>query len=396
MLKKHTKILAIFFIIILLFSTFVLADNEITNDGIMPISEQNNESENYIKNTMTTHQPSNDSYKKSDVYIFEKDVTIDYIIDGNLFVYADTVTINSQISGDAFIMARKLIVDENAYIFNNLFVCADSIELKGIVYDVYALSRNTTISSGKIYRDIKLSTQTFNVNGIIKRNAFVNASNINFNTEGNSLGAIYGNLNYSSSSEISIPEDVVNGDVNYTPIVTDEAESLASIVSNNILDLGAFITFVLIIWLICLWLAPKFLQNSSSYVSKKLLPVIGLGLLFLVAIPVIFVILLLLQLTSRIALLLLALYILSFTIAKTLFTISLNNYICKKLKINKNLAKFGILILTTLVVWGILQIPYNIGSVISIIINILGLGIFVYSLISSPNKNITEKEEKSF
>lgn len=393
MLKKHTKILVTFFIIILLFSTFVLAENEITNDGIMPISEGLNESENNIENTMTTHQPSNDSYKKSDVYIFEKDVTIDYIVDGNLFVYADTVTINSQISGDAFIMARKLIVDENAYIFNNLFAFADSIELKGIVYDVYAMSRNTTLSDGKIYRDIKLYTETFNVNGTIKRNAFINADNINFNTDGNSKGAIHGNLNYSAKSEISIPENTVNGEVNYTPIVADETKSLTSIISNYILDLGTFMASVLIIWLICLWIAPKFLQKSSNCVSKKLLPVIGLGLLFLVAIPIICFILLLLQLTAKISLLLVGIYILSFAIAKTLFTISFNNYICKKLNINKNIAKFGILVLTTLVVWGILQIPYNIGAIISIIITVLGLGIFVYSIIpnSKENENITKE-----
>ncbi len=34
-------------------------------------------------------------------------MTIDYIVDGNLFVMANTVTINSQIGGDAFIMAKK-------------------------------------------------------------------------------------------------------------------------------------------------------------------------------------------------------------------------------------------------------------------------------------------------
>ena len=31
-----------------------------------------------------------------------------------------------------------LIVDEKAYIFNNLFAMANSIEVKGIVFDVYA------------------------------------------------------------------------------------------------------------------------------------------------------------------------------------------------------------------------------------------------------------------
>lgn len=389
MFKKHTKILAIFFIIILLFSSSVFAENEINDNGIMPISEQGNEVENNVENSIMTSQQSNDSYKKSDVYLFEKDVTIDYIVDGNLFVCADTVTINSQIGGDAFIMAKTLIVDEEAYIFNNLFVTADSIELKGIIYDIYSISRNITISGGKIYRDAKLTADTFNINGTIGRNAFVAASNINFNTDGNSKGVIHGNLDYSAESEISIPENVVNGDIHYNPIVINKTISLASIIADYILDLGAFISFVLIIWLICLWLAPKFLENSSNYISKKLLLAIGLGLLFLIAVPIICFILLLLQLTARVSLLLLALYILFIAISKTLFTISINNYLCTKLNITKNTAKFGILILTTLVIWGITQIPY-VSVVASIATTIIGLGIFILSILPNSNKNTLE------
>ena len=391
MFKKHTKILARFFIIVILFSPFVSADNNINENEIMPISEPGNQAVNQVENNITTSQSTNDSYKKSDVYLFEKNVTIDYIVDGNLFVCADNVTINSQIGGDAFIIARNLIVDEQAYIFNNLFVTADTIELKGTIYDLYAISRNTTISGGKIYRDAKLTSENFNINGTIGRDVFVTSPNINFNTDGNSKGVIRGNLEYSSSSEISIPKNVVNGDIHYTPIATEEVESFASIVSNYILDFGIFIVSVIIIWLICLWLAPKFLQSSSNYVSKKILLAIGSGLLFLVAIPIIFIVLLLLPLTSKIALLLLILYILSLAIAKTLFTISVNSYICKKLNINNNIAKFGILILTTIAIWGILQIPYNVGSIASIITTIIGLGIFIYSILNNSNKDITKE-----
>ncbi len=385
MFKKHTKILAIFFIIILLFSSFVFAENEISDNGIMPISEQGNE----VENSIMTSQQSNDSYKKSDVYLLEKNVTIDYIVDGNLFVCADTVTINSQIGGDAFIIAKTLIVDEQAYIFNNLFVTADSIEIKGIVYDVYSMSRITTISGGKIYRDAKLTADTFNINGTIGRNAFVTASNINFNTDGNSKGVIHGNLDYYAESEISIPENAVNGDIHYNSIAINKTVSFASIIADYILDLGAFISFVLIIWLICLWLAPKFLENSSNYISKKLLLSIGLGLLFLLVVPIICFILLLLQLTAGVSLLLLVLYILFIAIARTLFTISINNYICTKLNITKNIVKFGILILTTLVIWGITQIPY-VSVIVSIATIVIGLGILILSILPNSNKNILE------
>ena len=195
MIKNKTKIITIFLILILLFSaTSVLADNE-----------------NVTSNT----QVQDDSYKKSDVYLTGDTITIDYIVDGNLFVMADTVTINSQIGGDAFILAKKLIINEDGYIFSNLFTISESIEIKGVVYDVFALTKNFLISEGYVYRDLKVCSETLNINGIVGRNAFVNCSSINFNTDENTNGIIYGDLNYSSTSEISIPENVVNGTVNY-------------------------------------------------------------------------------------------------------------------------------------------------------------------------------------
>lgn len=102
MFKNKTKIIAFFLVLFLLFSsTFVFADDEVSQDNeIMPISDES--VENAVENTKTQE----DSYKKSDVYLTGDNITIDYIVDGNLFVVADTVTINSQIGGDAFICAK--------------------------------------------------------------------------------------------------------------------------------------------------------------------------------------------------------------------------------------------------------------------------------------------------
>ena len=104
---------------------------------------------------------------------------------------------------DAFIMAKNIIINDNAYIFSNLFAMAESVEVKGVVYDVYALTNNFNISGGYIYRDAKISCKTLNVNGSIGRNAFVSCSSINFNTDGNDKGTIYGNLTYSAPSEFN-------------------------------------------------------------------------------------------------------------------------------------------------------------------------------------------------
>lgn len=387
MLKNKTKIIVFFIVLFLLLSsTCVFADNETT---AISTDTTENKIENSVENTITNTEVQKDNYKTSDVYLSGDNITIDYIVDGNLFVCADTVTINSQIGGDAFIFAKNLVINEEGYIFSNLFTIAESVEIKGVVYDVYALSKNLTISKGYVYRDIKVACNTLNINGTIGRNAFVNCSSINFNTDQYNNGIIYGDLDYTSNSEISIPENTVTGEVKHS----QQNTSIQSVIADNILTLGSFITFVLIIWLICLILAPKFLSNTNNYVGKKSLVILGYGLLALVAIPVACIILILLQLTSEFSLFLLTLYILAIAISKTLFTITANNYVCCKLNINKNSGILGMLIVSSIIICIITQIPY-VGEIISFIITVLGLGILVASILSKKVKKTTSFSNK--
>ena len=399
MLKNKTKIIAFFLVLFLLFSTtFVFADDQPSEnyDGTMAISEgsETDVIEENIEDITSDEQTQEDSYKQSDVYLVGDNITIDYIVDGNLFVCADTVTINSRIGGDAFILAKNLIINEESYVFNNLFAISDSIEIKGIVYDVYALAQTLTVSNGYIYRDLKVACGTLNVNGAIGRNVFVNCSTINFNTDQNNSAIIYGDLNYTSNSEISIPENVVSGTINYTEPKVSADKSIGSIISDYIWDLGEFLVFVIIIWLVCLVLAPKFLSNTNKHVGKKTLEILGYGLIALIVIPIVCIILILLQLTSGFSIFLLTLYILSIIVSKSLFTIMANNYICSKLKIDKNLGILGMLIVTGIVIWAIIQIPY-IGGLISFIISVLGLGILVASILPKKDdkKEVAEVEK---
>ena len=398
MLKNKTKIIAFLSVITLLIAApFAFADNETNqNNDIALISDESEtrpvEVEQEVENTISENQSQEDSYKKSDVYLMDDNVTVDYIVDGNLFVIADTVTINSQIGGDAFIIAKKIIVDEKAYIFNNLFAMADSIEVKGIIFDVYALADDFTISGGYIYRDAKLSCKTLNINGTIGRDAFVNCSNINFNTDENTKGIIYGHLTYSTPSEISFADEVISGTITYKAPQTSSEKSVAEIISDYIFDLGTFLVFVIIIWLVCLWLAPKFLSDTNKFVGKKTFKVLGIGLLTLIVVPIACIILILLQLTASISLLAIALYILALVLAKSLFTIVANNYLCSKLKIDKNIGKFGMLIVLGIIVWVICELPF-IGDIISFVIVVLGLGVLVSAILPKKScKNIENKK----
>lgn len=396
MLKNKTKIIAFLLVLILaITSSFVYADNETTlEDDIIPISDNLESSpvENNAENPISTNEPTEDTYKSHDVYLTGDNVTVDYIVDGNLFVIANTVTINSKIGGDAFIMANNINVSEQAYIFNNLFAMANSIDIKGVVYDIYALAQNFTVSNGYIYRDAKLCCNTININGAIGRNAFVSCSNINFNTDGNDKGIIYGNLTYSAPSELSFDKNIVNGNVTYKAPKVSPEKSVREIVASYILDLGAFLAFVIIIWLVCLWVAPKFLNDTNKFVGKKTLNVLGTGLFTLIAVPIACIILLLLQLTAGISLLTVAIYILALIVAKSIFTIVANNYLCSKLNINKNTGIFGMLIVSGVIVWVISELPY-VGGIVSFIISVLGLGVLVSAILPKKAKKASDTNE---
>lgn len=394
MLKNKFKIIAILMVIILcLMVPIVRAENEdvATNDDVALISEDAGE-----EAANTSLPKSEPELKKEDVYLAGDDITVDYIVDGNLFIFADNVTINSQIGGDAFIFAKNVTISETGYIYSNLFTIAQDITISGTVYDLYTLGQDVTIN-GYVYRDIKVASNALHINGLVGRNAFVFASTIDFfedhSEEGNesaitAKGIINGDLNYTSNSEISIPEGAVTGSINFTEVKEDATPTIQS----YLLSLGRFIATVLIIWLLCLWITPKFLKNTNSVFSKKMLPIVGYGILTPIVATIAFIILLAIEITSSIALISLLLLFILLAVSTSIFVIAINNLICNKLKIEKTIGILGMLILTSAIYWGINLVPY-LGGLLSIVAIVVGLGIIMTSII--PHKNTSKKEKET-
>lgn len=309
--------------------------NEISSANISNTADQNltantastsetSEENNTIQNN-TNNQTQN--YKSQDLYLFENSVTIDYVVDGNAFIFANDVTISSQIAGDVFVFAKNITIDENSAISGNLFAVADSIEIQGIVYDIYSMSNSLTINNGYVYRDLKSITNDLNLYGTIGRNAFVTAYSISFANNDNSLtGMIYGDFNYTSKIETQIPEDVVYGSVNYTPLKIDTSIDL----STYIYSLGNFLIIVIVLWAIGLCFKNQFKKSDISTKNKTLWIVLS-GILGFILTPLVSLALLFIPITNSISLLLLSLYFIILAMSKAIFTIELNGYICKKL-----------------------------------------------------------------
>ncbi len=394
MLKNKFKIITLFLVLILsLTIPVVRAENEVTSEDPESLStvEQTEDVENTTTEQTednaaeTTEQTQNespeDTMKKQDVYIVDNDVVIDYIIDGNLYVIANNVTINSQIGGDAFIMAKTINIEKDAYIYSNLFALTQNLTITGVIYDLYAAGDTVNIN-GYIYRDIRIAANNLNINGgVVGRNAYVGADNINFSTgENETTGVINGNLNYNSSKEISIPEGSVNGETNYSKSI--EKENNTSPITSYIMSLGGLIATVLIIWLLLLRLLPKFIKNSLELLKTKPLKVYGFGILTPIVSILAILILLSIGITAKIALILTGVLILAFALSTSVFIITINELICEKYKIEKTNIKIGILILTSLAFWILALIPY-VNILVNLAVYLGGLGIIINSLIPS-------------
>ena len=82
-------------------------------------------------------------------------------------------------------------------------------------------------------------------------------------------------------------------------------------------------------------------------------------------------------------------------ISSSIFVITINNLICKKLKVEKTVGKLGILILTAAVLWLVCLIPF-VGRIISIVVAILGLGILISGILPfTRNKEISSDTKKT-
>lgn len=391
MFKNKFKMVAILVVLILAITIPIArAENETpttiaTPDVTTTSEEASNEAIVTTNDNPEVTTSTEDNFKKSDVYLSGNDVTVDYIVDGNLFVFANNVTINSQIGGDAFIFANSVTIGEQGYIHSNLFTFSKNITINGVIGDLYTASENTTIT-GYVCRDVHIASEVVNLSGVIRRDAYISCSTLTFlsNTNENkedqatlaTQPMIQGNLNYSAKTETTIPEGIVTGETTF-----EQQESFdTNIMQERIINLLTFVATIVAVWLVCLWLAPKFLKNSASLLTtKKIGPVILFGLLTPIAIVLLTIVFFLLGITSTLGLLLLMILFTLITISTSIFAITLNTIICHQLKIEKTLATFGMLVATSIVLWLIGLIPI-IGSLLGLIVVVLGLGIILSSI----------------
>ncbi len=337
-----------------------------TDDEITDAADMSSPDEDVLASYETDYE-----FVDSDLYLFDVNLDISQVVDGNVFAYGQTVNVSGEINGDLFVFASNLTIEESAIIHGNVFALASDMTVSGIAAYVYAMADNFSLSEKSIIaRNLYLSSNNISLEGQVSRDAYIAANTLKIAE--NDEPVIEGNLTYSSTSEGQINEASVGGEIKYNAVQVDNSARVWSVVSNLISAL--VLSFIVI--MILLWIAPKFKDNICEIIAKKSFLSFGIGLLVFFATIIAAIILLLFTygFGASTAVVAIAFLILGYVLSSTVFSMALGKLLANKFGFTKNVAYVLLSLLIVLIVNLIRYIPY-VGGPIGFIIAMIGLGI---------------------
>lgn len=384
MLKNKSKIVVLLIAIIMLVSTisFATEDTAVNENARTTESEATTTSEettatNETGENANAEQTTPEIYN-GDLYLFDNNVVMDKLVDGNVFIFGQNVEITGRVNGSLFVFGNKVTFGENSYVVQSIYVCANELVLNGAANDLYAAASKVDMSyNAFIIRDLRVAAETFNFNGGVGRDAFVEANNFNFSTEADNSAIVYGNLTYSASTELSLTNELVQGTINYSKFDNDsDKETTQEIIIDKIISLCETLLYTAVVFLLAMFFAPKFLEKSKEFVGKKSFVAFGIGLLACIVTVVVSFGLLFSYIGVPLAFAIMALLVIMMSIGFAVTSTCITYKIAEKMKIEKKSLIWLTLAIVTIVIWALKQIPY-IGWIVTIIATVLGFGIIL-------------------
>lgn len=271
------------------------------DDGIMPINDISDLDEN------------NDTVE-NDVFLLEQNVNFNKNINGNMYVMGRNVNVSLQyINGNIFVMGENVKI--SGYVNGSIYVFAKDVTIDTqSVNTIYAFgSKLELLKNANIMNDVNAFLKDLNIDGNIYRNLNAFTENIN----------ITGNAQY-----------IGTGNVEYTGQYTDNNEKLANVnlkkVEKNkenteevkgIINLALIkAKFVKVISTVLIIAVIYFItKNRNSEKTEEYISVVGkdilTGLLWIILVPIAFIILLITVIGIPLSMIILTIYILALCIS---------------------------------------------------------------------------------
>lgn len=386
MLKNKSKIVVLLMAILIVFTTFSYA-TETPDTTSADVSNTVTESE--VTNTPTT---IDQEIHNGDLYLFDNNIVMDKLVDGNVFLFGSNIEVTGKVNGSLYAFGNEITFGEESYIVQSIYVFGNKVQLNGSANDLYAFASEVNMAYDSfMIRDLKVFANTFNFNGGVGRNAFVDCNNFNFVTTEQKAAIVYGNLEYTSLKELSISNDFVQGDIKYTAQSVPAKETMSEIIIEHVVDFCNTLLYTFIVFLLCLWLAPKFLKKASTYMTAKNgFSCLGIGILACIATVIIIFTLLFTIVGLPLAFMLFAILVLLLSITMSITCICITYKLKEKFNYSKNYMTYITLAAVILAIWALKMVPY-IGWIISLVVTFFGFGVILHYLFT---KERNSKEDK--
>ena len=402
--KLKNKILVFAFAFIILFSTISMASTTPANNtkgnpeeavttSLNTEGKTNQTASNETNGEASSENASNENANENTIYTSDyfaagQNVELNKLVDGNSFAMGDTINVTGQINGDLFVLGNKVIIDENAIIYNNLFVLAKELVINGTVYNLYSLSTYLTLGqSAIIYRDMASYSNKITFEGRVQRDVFVTANELNF--PDNSKTLVYGSFNYTSVNEANIPDGIIKGDINFKKI--DTSIDTSTLILNYIIRFVATAIFVLVVVLFLIFFTPKAIDRAKYNLIERPFATTGIGILGIALIPFIVVLLMTLSVTLPLAMTLAVIYGILVSLAFSFFAIAIAKYLVDKFNLQKKWQLALFTIISALVMYALTIIP-AIGGYAKLFFIVVGFGIVLVSIFSKKFEKTDKKE----
>lgn len=313
----------------------------------------------------------NDNVKEDSIYKANEKIELcNEVVNGSVYLAGNDVIIkNETINGDVFIFSNNVEITSDAIINGNLFICASNVKLNTtICRDLFCVAKDIVFEEkNEVIYDANIAAEHIYVNGRFERNLRCSVSNM----EVDKNAIIIGELSYSSEQEAKIEEKATIGNINFSKEIKAE-KTVMDIVTDYIIDFTKYFLLTMVLLIVCIKIAPKFIDNLKNQFKINSF---GTGILSLILIPIILVFLLLVRITTTLAFAMLALFILILILSMAITNIA----VAKKIEEKKPSIKLPIwTTIVTIVTWIIYQMPV-LGGIVAFIWVTTGLGMSIRS-----------------
>lgn len=312
---------------------------------------------------------------KGDVYVAGTQILVDGVIEGDLICVCASLQITGEVQGSLRGLCGQTLISgkvgKNMTLASAAFTSTPFSQFDANVF----LASSTADVSGVFLKDFYAGSTNIRFSGQDMGNAYLYAGSIRLNSN----AEVKGNLEYSSPNPIDIQKGAVVG-----RLIEKKHNSKLyskSMIFNNIM-LGSKIAatlmnlaFTILIGIILIKVWPNLFVRSLNNLKHHLTKSLMQGIIFLIAVPVIGLILLITVLGIPIALTLVAFSVLGLYTAK-IYSL---HYVADRIK-HHYVPKWGLIPLYSVlcIVYFTLQmIPY-IGMAMSWGFTLVGLGASIY------------------